>query len=273
MTTRTTDADAAAIEAAIAELVLGAPLALDDDAGLRGLFERHRVANADQAALLAADRARLFVYRELVQHTLADAVERACPRAVARLGARFETDFAAFLAERGPRSRYLRDVVGEWLDFTEPRWHADPTVPPYLAELARFEALQVELAARATNTEPPPELELSLEARLRFTEAQQLLRLQFALHELPEAPSAQTVPERRPTRLLVYRDDAHELRTLELTPFAAELVERLLTAVPLGRALQEAASATETLLDGAVIERAARLLADLAERGVVLGCY
>ena len=111
-----------ALESALAELVLGAELDVADDAAVRAWFDRHGVAPEDRAAL---DVRRLGVYRGLVRHNLRQAVELAMPRVVARLGPTFDEYFDRFLAERGPRTHYLRDVTAELLDFCEPSWEND----------------------------------------------------------------------------------------------------------------------------------------------------
>jgi hypothetical protein len=71
--------------------------------------------------------------------------------------------------------------------------------------------------------------------------------------------------------LLAYRDPEHEVRYLELTPLACGIVERLLAGESLGQAVQGAADAAGSALSEAVLAGAAKLLADLAERGVVEG--
>src|SRR6478672_7148085 len=76
----------------------------------------------DDRAVLRAEFERLLVYRQLVQGTLREAVALAIPRAMARLGPLFDEYFDRFLAERGPRTHYLRDVTTELLDFCAPLW-------------------------------------------------------------------------------------------------------------------------------------------------------
>jgi hypothetical protein len=71
--------------------------------------------------------------------------------------------------------------------------------------------------------------------------------------------------------LLVYRSPDHEVRYLELTPLAHGIVERLLVGHTLGEAVRGAAEAAGAPLTEVVLAGAAKLLADLAERGVVFG--
>jgi hypothetical protein len=82
---------------------------------------------------------------------------------------------------------------------------------------------------------------------------------------MDEAPSSDA--EARPVSILIYRDPEHRSRFLELTPLAAAILERLFAGETLGQALTNACAS----LDEEVLAGTARLLADLGERGVLLG--
>jgi hypothetical protein len=60
------------------------------------------------------------------------------------------------------------------------------------------------------------------------------------------------------------------VRWLELTPLASAIVTRLLAGESLGEAVQHACSLAATA-PASVLPDIARLLADLGERGVLLG--
>lgn len=259
-----------ALDEAIADLVFGPALDLSRADQVASWLDRHALAAEDRAALGGTELRRLLVYRGLVRGTLRSALELAIPRSIARLGPAFDTAFDAFLADRGPRTHYLRDVTAELLDHAEPAWRCDPEVPPYVPELARLEALQVELGAQPVS-ERTPGATLHLDRALLFNESCRLLRFEHAVHELPESVADRSVPERRSTALFVYRDDAHDLRYLELSPLAADVVGGLLGGGALGPALRAAAAQHDVTLTSAVTEDVARLLADLAERGALLG--
>ena len=68
---------------------------------------------------------------------------------MARLGPLFDEWFDRFLAERGPRSHYLRDVTTELLDFLAPLAESDPRFPPWALDLARHEALDIVVGSLA----------------------------------------------------------------------------------------------------------------------------
>ena len=80
-----------------------------------------------------------------------------------------------------------------------------------------------------------------------------------------------TEPKRRQTSLFVYRSPEHEVRYLELSSLAAKILQRLVAGETLGQAIERASSEEGVALDKSVTESTARLLADLGERGALLG--
>lgn len=260
-----------ALESALFELVLGPLFDPDDPASTQAFFARHGVSPADADALRAGGFKRLLVYRELVRGTLRDALELSIPRSIARLGPSFERYFERFVGERGARSHYLRDVTSEFLNFCRELWAGDAEVPPYVWDLARHEALHIEIAGAAREPSRRTAPSLDLDARLHFISAARLLRYEFAVHRLPESLDDRSVPERRRTDLFVYRSPEHDVRYLELTPLAAAMLEPLLAGETLRSAVLGAAALHGATVDAPLLESTARLLANLAERGALLG--
>lgn len=264
-----------ALERAISDACLGQTTGAAISRDLRGFLEARGVATDDIDAIMAA-QPRLQVYRSLVQNGLNAVVARMLPRTRARMNAscagRFDLDVARFLDEVGPRTHYLRDLPGEIVEWADPRWRADSGVPAYLPDLAVHELTC--FAVAAAEQEPPaqlqPEGDVLLERRLVFTRSARRVRYSWAVHELPADEGATAPPAQRDVRLLAYRDDDHAVRWLELTPLASSIVERLIEGEPLGRAV-ERACADHTTAPSAVAEDISRLLADLAERGALLG--
>ena len=214
----------AALERALSELVLGPVV----DATQRDAFlERHGL-DAGERAEFTAQFERWLVYRGLVRNTLRNAVTLAIPRTMTRLGPLFDEYFERFLAERGPRTHYLRDVTTELLDFVAPLWDDDARVPPWSHDLARHEALEIVVASLGEPVVPhalgPLDAERGL--TLHRSRARRSLRVRRASLERGRKRSE------RPrggvaTALFAYRDPEHDVRYLELSPLAALLVERL----------------------------------------------
>lgn len=254
----------AALEALLAEIVLGPELDLAQPAALFARLEALGVSDSDARALVETELPRLLTYRRLVRGTLRAALERAIPRSLARLGANFEPVFDRFLAEHGPRSHYLRDVTRELLDFISQN---GAELPSYWLDLARHEALHIEVAALPSMRAPAEACALSLDSGLAFSESVRLVHYDYAVHELPEDLADQSEPRHERTHILAYRDAEHDVRYLALSALAADVLERLLAGKSLGQSLAEAAPE----LDAVTLDATASLLADLAERGVIVG--
>ncbi|HET9958190.1 MAG TPA: putative DNA-binding domain-containing protein [Polyangiaceae bacterium] len=266
-----------AMELLFADLIFGPELDLENSEWVSTWLDRYALDPGDRATLEGGELKRLVVYRSLVRGRLKEALELQMPRLCALLGEQFEPWFGRFLAERGPRTQYLRDVAVEFLDFVAPHWEATPGLPPYWIELGRHEALHVEISALPVAARSWGEpAALSLEAGLQFCEAARLVRYRHAVHRWLD-DGTQPEPEATPIALLAYRDAEHDARFLELSPLAATLVENLMNGLPLGAALTQALARHQVLLAEArpeivheLLEQCSVLLADLSERGVIL---
>jgi hypothetical protein len=260
-----------ALESALGELVFGAPIDLSDAVAVEAWLVRHRIPDEHARALRDGGVQRLAVYRRLVRGTLRDAIETAIPRSMARLGALFDEYFDRFLAERAPATHYLRDVTTEFLKFCETPWKSDDRVPAYIYDLARHEALHIEIAAMPPRPAPALGAALDLEAGLEFSEASRLMGYAYAVHRSSDRLDDRSEPEAIPTWLFVYRSPEHDVHYLELTPLAAAILERLLGGASLKAALIEAAATAGVELDESVLSGTAQLLSDLSERGALIG--
>jgi hypothetical protein len=240
---------------------------------LPGFLERHAIPSEDAEAILASPR-RLGLYRRLVRYNLIHVIGQMLERTRARLEARvpggFEAAIGGFLAERGPRTCHLRDVPSEFLAWAAPAWRRDPRLPPWLADYAELELVDFTLAVAPRPLPPPPLEEVTAERALVFAEPRTLVHLGWAVHLVP-VDDVMAEPEERAVDLLAYRDAEHAARYLDLSPLAASILERLMGGSPLAAAMVDACAARGEALDNAVLAGAARLLADLGERGVLLG--
>jgi len=190
---------------------------------------------------------------------------------VARLGPVFDEWFERFLAERGPRSHYLRDVTTEFLEFFSPLAASDERIPPWAVELARHEALDIVVGSLAETNAPGVAPALDPDRGLAFVATARVVRYDHAVHRLSSDLDDRSAPERTPTALFVYRSPEHDVRYLELTPLAAAILEALLAGATLREALESGTRELGVRLDGTVLDGTARVLADLAERGAALG--
>jgi hypothetical protein len=250
------------------ELAAGADIGAD----ARGFVAKRGVARDDADAIASAPP-RLAVYRSLVQNGLKTVVGKVLARTRARLNAsrsgRFDADFARFLQAVGPRTHYLRDVPDELLAWALPQWRADPAVPEYVTDLAIHESTEFTLGS-APDDAPGASSPVAIDRPLRFARAARLVRHAWRVHELSEDPSATDLPAIGPVALMAYRNLEQGASWLELTPLAASIVDALMAERALGDALEQACAAHHTTASAVAMD-AARLLADLSERGIVLG--
>jgi hypothetical protein len=262
-----------AMQRAIADACLDARAGEELARDPRAFFAAHGVAKEDIEAILAAPL-RLAVYRTLVRNGLSSVVLRILPRTRARMnaarGGRFDVDLMAFVDQVGPRTHYLRDVPAELFAWAEPRWRADPEVPGYLPDLAAHELTHFAVAACPAARHPDQGTPVALDRPLVWVESARMVRYRWAVHELSMDETAFDLPARRDVCLLAYRDASHMVRWLELTPLAAAIIDRLLSGETLGAAVTAACNDHRTA-PAAVLPDIARLLADLASRGVVTG--
>ena len=244
--------------------------ALDEDA--QGWLQAGGLEAGDAAQLAALGPKRLLVYRRHVRRALRRAVQQEIPRTAARLGPAFAPWVDRWIDEESPRSRYFRDVAFELVEWVAPRWSDDPLVPAYLADLARHELVYFEVASAPDEGSHPrtPEA-IALDRAVTFAASARLCRYDHAVHRLDAALEARDQPAREPTALRAYRDAEHDVRFLELTPLAAEILGALLRGEPLGQAVVAGCAALCHPLDPAVTHSTAALLGDLLERGAILG--
>ncbi len=237
---------------------------------LRAYLESQRVPEDDIQAMLAGPR-RLGIYRRLVRNNLEGVTRKLLARTRARFEGAFDETFDAFIEEVGPRTHYLRDVPSEFLAWVGPRWATRADVPSYACDLATHELVEFAVGIAPKPRQIEALGDITVERSLVFADALRLVRYAHAVHRLPSEPEDRTAPAKESVTLLVYRDDADAVRFLELTPLAANITERLLGGSPLAAALGPACAEHEITLDDAVLADIARLLADFAERGILLG--
>ncbi len=210
---------------------------------------------------------RLLLYRKLVRRGLKSAVRTQLADTAAALGPSFERYIERFCDEALPSSPYLRDVPGEFVAWALPLWLADAQVPAYLGDLARFELLYFEIANDAGPALPSTGVAPALDLPLAFQSGTRLARFNYPVHALEDGAE----PKPQLTALLGYRDSAHEVHFLELSPLAASMAERLLQGLSLGDAVRGACESLAQTVDAAVLEESAEMLADWSDQGIVLG--
>lgn len=249
---------------------LRGPLRAKPEATLEklGLDQRER------SGMLEVGSKRLLVYHEMVHARLFKLIRSFLEGAGEQLGdARLSDDVREWIAAVGPRSRYLRDVAAEFLDWVRPRWEADASLLPWL-----FEYCHHVVAVRTIRNDPrapgsPTDAKLELERPVAYNPTTSLFRYRFAVHRLPTPFSIEREPEPLDGSVVVgsRHPDDDQPHFFVLEPRSAHLLERLLANATLRDALFGACEAMGETLDDQILSATAVALADLMDRRVLLG--
>lgn len=180
----------------------------------------------------------------------------------------------AFYAGHRCRTPLFTEIGREFVRWLEDA--PDPDLPPWLAELAHYE--WVELALQISDAAVPPDAERRdidgpalLDAAPVLSPLAWALAYRWPVHRLgPDYQPAQ--PPDAPTLLLVRRDGDGEVRFAELSPLAFRLLELLAPGNRAGRdcllALADEAGADDP---DALLAEGAVLLARMAAEGTICG--
>lgn len=218
---------------------------------------------------------RLDVYRELFFNNVASLLGGTFPVGRDILGeAAWRGLVRRFYATHRAHTPYFLELPSEFLQWLQAGGAADPALPPFLAELAHYE--WVELALSVSEAEPDPaSVDPAGDLLAGCPVASPLawpLAYRWPVHRLSPAFQPAT-PGDRPTFLVVYRDAAGGVRFLETDGATARLLE-LVDADPRATGAEVLARVAAELGDaagGAAAGRGAGMLEGLRARGILLG--
>ena len=220
---------------------------------------------------------RMKIYRELFFNNLRDLLGRSFPVMRRILGTeRWEAMVRDWLVRHRAVTPLFLELPREFLHYLAEEREPRPEDPPFLAELAHYEWVELALSIderEIDDVDADPEGDL-LAGRPVLSPLAWSLSYAWPVHRLsPDFQPAEPPPE--PTRLVVSRNRADEIGFLEINVVTARLLELLAAAEPAPRTgreclLQIAAElahpAPETVVGGG-----AELLAGLRARDVILG--
>jgi hypothetical protein len=219
------------------------------------------------------EQRRMALYRELLYNNVEGFLAKGFPvvRAITRDDAWHEL-VGEFFAHHRSTSPLFRKIPEEFLHYLVVERGARPDDPPFLAELAHYEWVEIALALadEEIETEGVDAHGDLLEGVPVLSPLAWTMGYRYPVHRI--GPDFQPDAE-GPTFLLVYRDRHDEVGFLELNPVTARLVE-LLGESPgsTGRQLMERIAAEIDHPDLAVVVGGgAAVLEDLRRRDVVLG--
>lgn len=219
-------------------------------------------------------------YRRMVRARFHETIEHAFERLAAQLGHEtFCKLEGSFLEKRGPKELVLRHVPRDFLEFLVGGAARDKspifaTIPAWAVDLARFEWAELEVAYAQDEVAIDLVGPLAMDRPLALSPTCRVLQFGHRVHELSRERPTETI---RPGKvsLCIYRDrETFDVRVLELSQSAAELLSSPeLSVRPLADLAKLSAERSGTTIDGGWLDAFAMLLADLSERGVVLGSH
>ena len=217
---------------------------------------------------------RLAVYRELFFNNVASLLGGTFPVCRDILGEdAWRGLVRRFYAGHRAHTPYFLELPGEFTQWLAAGGGEDPALPPFLAELAHYEWVELALSvsdARADLEGVDPQGDL-LAGRPVVSPLAWPLAYRWPVHRLSPAhrPDA---PGDLPTFLVVYREEDGSVRFLEADAATARLLERL-DANPAETGAEALAAVAAELGTGeaAAAARGAALLAGLRRRGILLG--
>jgi hypothetical protein len=185
------------------------------------LRDPERVAAPD-----AVDTRGLAIYRDLVYRNVERAVASGFP--VIRQLSNDEAWHARvrdFLARHACAAPQFNRIAEEFVAFLADERGVHPDDPPYLAELAHYEWVELALGLRDEDAPAPrtPSGDV-LDAPLRVSPLAWTLSYAWPVHRLGPSYTPAAPPE-VPTYLVVWRDPADDVRFMEINAVTARLMQ------------------------------------------------
>jgi hypothetical protein len=197
-----------------------------DFRALQARIGAHLRDPAQHAVPDGLEERRVAIYRDLVYRNVESAIASAFP-VIRRLSS--DTTWHArvrdFFARHACASPQYNRLAEEFVHFLESERGTHPDDPPFLAELAHYEG--VELALGISDAEVPASGPASgdpLETPLRVSPLAWTLSYAWPVHRIgPEFQPAS--PPEAPTYLVVWRDAGDDVRFMEVNAVTARLMQ------------------------------------------------
>lgn len=221
------------------------------------------------------DERRLGIYRELLYNNVESFVRSGFPvlRALSD-DAVWQRRIRAFFREHHCRTPYFAKVAAEFVEWLQHERGPHPDDPPFIAELAHYEWVELALSVSDADREPP-----AADANGNLLEGCPVLSplawplaYRWPVHRI--GPTFQPEQEEaQPTYLVVYRDRVDTVHFLQINAVTHRLLQLLGEAAPSsGReTLERLAAELPQIEPAAVIAHGHGVLDDLRARGIVLG--
>ncbi len=220
---------------------------------------------------------RMAVYRDLFFNNIQRLIERSFPLTAQMLEPDVRRELSyAFFSQHGCRTPYFHEIGQEFVDYLSREHVSEPEIPPFLAELAHYEWIDVKVRLSDKAVPHPPEKidpdgDL-LDAPVVLSPASELCIYAYPVHRISQDLRPQQKSE-VPNFLFVFRSPAGKTRFMELNPIAARLIALLKDQPGVSARSQLEKLAVELGRDtpGGVVDGGLQVLERLRKRGAVLG--
>lgn len=218
---------------------------------------------------------RMKVYTEIVFNNMEGTLAACFPVSRKILGTRRWMKLVRdFMAQHRCATPWFRQIPEELLHWLETAPPSNQDLPGFLYSLAHYEWIELAIAVSDAVPDATPDLDGNLlTGHPALAPALVLLEYTYPVHRLsPKFKPAQPLTE--PVHLLVFRDQADEVRFIELNPVSARLIGLLQSANLTGQQALEKISAEMRHPDPqAILQFGAELLDDLKRQGAIWGSF
>jgi uncharacterized protein len=209
---------------------------------------------------------RMAVYRHAVFNNIAESVSVCFPVCQKVVGKRaWHQLMRGFVIHYPSTSPMFREIPKQFLDYL----NTVADAPPYLQALAHYEWVELAIGTLETTSYPASKTTNLIDETPLLASASMLLRYDYPVHKISARHKPKT-PEA--TYLFVFRNNAFEVKFIELNPMTYQLLSLIQEENLTGRqALTRLATKLNHPDTDAIIQFGAAILEDLAVQEAIIG--
>lgn len=171
---------------------------------------------------------RLQIYRELFFNNVKGFLSSGFPVLESVMsGDEWNALARQFFSSHSCRSPYFVDISKEFVEFLANEYEIDGKAPAFIAELAHYEWLELDVSTRPVTIENPSWDGDTLPEAIAVSELASLVSYQYPVHQI--GPDFQPDTAEEPVYLVVYRDTEDDVNFTLLNPATAHLVNLVQT--------------------------------------------
>lgn len=213
---------------------------------------------------------RLKIYADLVYNNIENFISGGFP--VLRslyIDADWHALVRDFIRQHRCQTPYFLEISQEFVRFLMEEHTSRPCDPPFIAELAHYEWVELALDISPQALPAPAQAQDVLAAVLQLSPLAWMLQYRFPVHRI--GPCFQPADATQPTYLVVYRNALDQVRFMELNATTARLLELLRdNASQTAGAVLRRLAAEAGIAEEVVLGFGAGQLRELIELSVVL---